>query len=56
VTKVDLRREAWVCIDPVWWRPPQAKGFRLLDPEDRRALADGLSAHGRPPTDLPDHR
>jgi fatty-acyl-CoA synthase len=51
VTKVDLRREAWDCADPVWWRPPTAgtETFRLLAAADRDALAAALAEHGRPP-------
>jgi len=59
VTKVELRRQAWVCDDPVWWRPgrtaggpatPDAGGpdpYRRLTDQDRRGLADELSEHGR---------
>jgi fatty-acyl-CoA synthase len=58
VTKVDLRREAWVCADPVWWRPPAAaaSAFRLLTAADRDALAAALAEHGRPPVGPPDQR
>ena len=50
VTKVDLRREAWECDDPVWWRPgrdpagdARAGGYRPLTDDDR----SGLAEHGR---------
>jgi fatty-acyl-CoA synthase len=49
VTKVGLRHEAWVCSDPVWWKPPAAPTYQLLTDEDRVALAAGLADHGRPP-------
>jgi fatty-acyl-CoA synthase len=51
VTKVDLRKEAWVCDDPVWWRPLEAADvhFVPLTDEDRAALAKGLAENGRPP-------
>jgi fatty-acyl-CoA synthase len=54
VTKVELRREAWVCTDPVWWKPPHPEAYRLLTQDDRVALAAGLSEHGRPPIGVPD--
>jgi fatty-acyl-CoA synthase len=53
VTKVGLRAEAWMCDDPVWWRPlgSSAAGtaFVPLSDEDRSELAKGLAANGRPP-------
>ena len=51
VTKVDLRREAWVCDDPVWWRPLDSGEVRYvpLTDEDRAALAKALAENGRPP-------
>jgi fatty-acyl-CoA synthase len=54
-TKLALRQEAWVCDDPVWWRPPAAPASRLLSDEDRADLAAGLDEHGRPPIGAPDH-
>ncbi|MGP0032399.1 MAG: AMP-binding protein [Acidimicrobiales bacterium] len=51
VTKVDLRQEAWMTDEDVWWRPPGGSdgAYRLLTEEDRAALAQGLADHGRPP-------
>jgi fatty-acyl-CoA synthase len=51
VTKVGLRQEAWVCDEPVWWRPLEGdqSRFELLSKADRAALAQGLAEHGRPP-------
>jgi fatty-acyl-CoA synthase len=51
VTKVSLRAEAWVCDDPVWWRPLGRADvrFELLSEADRATLAAGLVEHGRPP-------
>ncbi len=51
VTKVGLRAEAWVCDDPVWWRPLDRVDFRFepLTGDDRAALAAGLAENGRPP-------
>jgi fatty-acyl-CoA synthase len=50
VTKVGLRAEAWVCDDAVWWRSLEKTDieFVLLTDDDRRALAAGLDANGRP--------
>jgi fatty-acyl-CoA synthase len=55
VTKVDLRREAWVCDEAIWWRPlgSGALHYRLLTESDRMDLAQGLSDHGRPPLSTP---
>jgi fatty-acyl-CoA synthase len=55
VTKVGLREEAWVCDEPVWWRPlgtPDAGtggGFVPLTDGEREKLAAGLAQNGRPP-------
>jgi fatty-acyl-CoA synthase len=51
VTKVGLREEAWVCEEPVWWRPldrPTLE-FVALTADDRQRLAEGLAVNGRPP-------
>jgi fatty-acyl-CoA synthase len=47
VTKVDLRREAWACDDPVWWRAGRAGAYRVLTEADRRALRAEMAEHGR---------
>jgi fatty-acyl-CoA synthase len=51
VTKVDLRAQAWVCDEPVWWRPLDSAGSELvaLTDVDLEALAAGLAENGRPP-------
>ena len=51
VTKVGLRAEAWVCDEPVWWRPLDSAEVRyeLLTEDDREKLAAGLAENGRPP-------
>jgi fatty-acyl-CoA synthase len=51
VTKVGLRQEAWVCDEPVWWRPLDTAELRfdVLGDEDRAKLAAGLAENGRPP-------
>jgi fatty-acyl-CoA synthase len=50
VTKVGLRQEAWVCDEPVWWRPLDSATLRFepLTDDDRAALAAGLAENGRP--------
>lgn len=50
VTKVGLREEAWVCDEPVWWRPLDSNEvrFELLSDDDRQKLAAGLAENGRP--------
>ena len=57
VTKVDLRVEAWVCDEPVWWRPLDSADFRFvpLTDDDREKLAAGLAENGRPPVGSGDH-
>ncbi len=51
VTKVGLRREAWVSDEPIWWCPPGSSElrYRTLTDDDRTELDRGLSQHGRPP-------
>lgn len=50
VTKVGLRDEAWVCDEPVWWRPLDTTDirFEVLTDDDRQKLAAGLAENGRP--------
>jgi fatty-acyl-CoA synthase len=49
ITKVDLRQEAWLCNEPIWWWPlDQSKvAYRPLTPDDVTQLAAGLAEHGR---------
>jgi fatty-acyl-CoA synthase len=52
VDKRPLRHEHWNTSDPLWWRPPPARGgdvagYRLLAPADRARLEDEFEAHGR---------
>jgi fatty-acyl-CoA synthase len=51
ITKVGLRSEAWICDEPVWWRPLDSSAIRFerLTDEDRSKLAAGLAENGRPP-------
>lgn len=45
--KKPLRREAWLCQDEIWWRPPRADGYRLLTAQDRAGLHEEFVAHDR---------
>ena len=51
VTKVGLRSEAWICEEPVWWRPLDSSDVRFerMTDEDRSKLAAGLAENGRSP-------
>jgi fatty-acyl-CoA synthase len=44
----DLRREAWLCDDPVWWRlSARDDYYRLLSDADVVELRDAFGRHGR---------
>jgi fatty-acyl-CoA synthase len=43
----DLRREAWMCADPVWWQPTRDDPYRRLTDADAATLAMTLKDHGR---------
>jgi fatty-acyl-CoA synthase len=47
VDKKPMRREAWLCDDPVWWRPARSAGYVLMTDADRDGLRDEFLAHGR---------
>lgn len=48
ITKPGLRRDAWVCTDPVYWRPGHDGGaYRRLGPADVTALTVEFATHGR---------
>ncbi|MEB4208033.1 AMP-binding protein [Mycobacterium sp. 94-17] len=47
VNKRQLRREAWVCADPVWWRPPRTHTYTLMTEMDREILRREFLSHGR---------
>ncbi len=51
VTKVGLRQEAWICDEPVWWRPlgNADMTFVPLTDADRTELSSALAENGRPP-------
>ena len=42
-----LQREAWLTVDPVWWRPERTASYRLLTNEDRDSLKTAFVEHGR---------
>ena len=39
IDKKPLRREAWLCDDPVWWRPPALAPYSPMTDADRDAAA-----------------
>jgi fatty-acyl-CoA synthase len=47
VLKAPLQRAAWVCDDPVYWRPSRDLEYRLMTVEDRDALAAEFAEHRR---------
>jgi fatty-acyl-CoA synthase len=46
-TKTGLRGEAWLALDPVYWRPGPRSAYRPLQAADREELAAELARHGR---------
>jgi fatty-acyl-CoA synthase len=47
IDKKPLRRDAWLCQDPVWWRPAGASGYAPMTSADRDALRDQFATHDR---------
>ncbi len=47
IDKKPLRREAWLCDDPVWWRPPRTDSYVRMTDADRATLHDQFVSHGR---------
>jgi fatty-acyl-CoA synthase len=47
IDKKPLRAEAWLCDDPVWWRPARTAHYVLMTDADRDGLRDEFVAHGR---------
>jgi fatty-acyl-CoA synthase len=47
IDKKPLRRQAWLCTDPVWWRPARSTAYVPMTSADRDALRDEFLAHGR---------
>lgn len=61
IDKKPLRREAWLCDDPVWWRPARSAGYVPMTSADRAALRKEFDDHGRAgaypqPTAVPEKR
>jgi fatty-acyl-CoA synthase len=48
ITKEPLRRASWRTDDPVFWAPDRGRpAYRLLTGDDRAALTDEFTSHGR---------
>ncbi|AZM53441.1 acyl-CoA synthetase [Streptomyces sp. WAC 01529] len=47
VARGELRRDAFRCGDPVWWRPPGALAYRRLTSADISTLLAEYRAHAR---------
>jgi fatty-acyl-CoA synthase len=47
INKKPLRRDAWLCDDPVWWKPPGAIAYTPLTDADRDALRAQFADHDR---------
>ena len=47
VNKKPLRRDAWLCDDPVWWKPSGANAYTLMTDADRNALHAQFVDHDR---------
>ncbi|MGW7365556.1 AMP-binding protein [Streptomyces sp. NPDC054841] len=52
IHRAALRRVAFRCPDPVWWRPPGAAAYRTLTSRDTAELLRRYEHHGR--RDVPD--
>lgn len=49
IHRVSLRRESFLCDDPVWWRPEPGSPYEPLTPEAVTTLDTAYAAHGRSP-------
>jgi fatty-acyl-CoA synthase len=47
IKKVQLRQEAWLVEDPVWYRPDRADDFRPFTADDAASLERDFAAAGR---------
>lgn len=47
VNKKPLRRDAWLCPEPVWWKPPGATAYTLMTDADRDAVRAQFADHDR---------
>ncbi|MET9435145.1 AMP-binding protein [Streptomyces sp. NPDC006551] len=48
IHRVALRRESFLCADPVWWRPAPGAPYEPLTPRAVTDLRARYAAHGRP--------
>ncbi|MFD3530603.1 AMP-binding protein [Streptomyces sp. NPDC058664] len=49
IQRVALRRESFLCPDPIWWRPTPAAPYEPLTPAATTALRAAYTHHGRTP-------
>ncbi|MFF9015156.1 AMP-binding protein [Streptomyces sp. NPDC014870] len=49
IHRVALRRESFLCADPVWWRPAPGAPYEVLTPEALTGLRSAYEAQGRSP-------
>ncbi|MEU7114282.1 AMP-binding protein [Streptomyces sp. NPDC046182] len=49
IHRVALRRESFLCEDPVWWRPAAGSPYEPLTPDALTGLRAAYAAHGRSP-------
>ena len=47
INKAQLRQEAWLVDDPIWFRPDRSDDFRPFEATDEEALARAFAAAGR---------
>ena len=47
IKKAQLRQEAWLVDDPIWFRPDRADDFRPFEAADAAALEQAFAAAGR---------
>jgi fatty-acyl-CoA synthase len=47
VDKKPLRRQAWLCDDVVWWRPPRSATYAPMTDTDRESLRAQFLSHHR---------
>jgi fatty-acyl-CoA synthase len=47
VDKNPLRRDAWLCDDPVWWRPSRSSAYAPMTSADRDSLREQFLTHDR---------
>ncbi|MGW6567399.1 AMP-binding protein [Streptomyces sp. NPDC054975] len=49
IHRVGLRRESFLCADPVWWRPTAGAAYEPLTPQALTELRSSYAAHDRSP-------